>query len=164
MSEDDFTPEEEICEPSFAEEAAEWRKRAHILWLDSFNSADLRGQAAALTAGFKALEQWQKELETKAEEDAKAIDPTAPFGYNEAGQPYLTTPEVEDVIIAKVENYYAKKGLNAKCPVCDGLGRTNREISSLVMSLFGESGLYRRDYMVAAGLEENSANADSPTN
>jgi hypothetical protein len=47
--------------PTYAEECAVWQTRAHELWLTAAANGDVRGQASALTAAFRALSQRAKE-------------------------------------------------------------------------------------------------------
>ena len=53
--------------PSLESEIFIWSTRAHELYLAAQNAGDLRGQAAALNAAFKALSQRAKEQAEVAE-------------------------------------------------------------------------------------------------
>ena len=94
-----------VDQPTLIEESEVWRCRAHELWLAAAASGDLRAQAAALQVAFRGLESAQKAMEAEAQKAAQAaaIDPAAPFGRNEVGQPYLLTPEISDEILRRVD-------------------------------------------------------------
>jgi len=117
---DNRPPSEHLADfdvPTFQEELRTWLARSHELYKISANSSDLRSSAAAIQTGLRSLEQWAKAMEAEKANAQPAINPDAPFGYNEAGQPYLMTPEISDRLIREYETYTASHGL-VSCPAC----------------------------------------------